>query len=221
MITQKLFQTAVITWVYNTLNEKYPAFFKEYSYKLDGSNIKVKNVYWADTMTYRPFDATECILTVKSKTSPSFGTTGSFYQDAEDKNYYNKLHEINIVDINFKISSMKNEKLGLNDYKAQLLVDEAISYLKTKLKSDNASDWFTWGNDIATPILVLTDTGNMSDITDMSVFEDTKNRFSSQFSCSFRYDYIDKEEAHLAQGAELDVECEGEHYTKFIEFKTE
>lgn len=203
IITSDLFKKAVITYVYNALNTKYPKYFKIYEYDVDGVKTVAPNVYWANTQSFRPYDALTCTLTIKDDYSPSLGTSGSYIQEG-DKMYRN-ISEIHVVDIRFKISAMPNTRLGLNDLQAQNLVDNASDYLRTKLKSDECSDWFTFKNDIATPISVVTDARNMRQIMDTSVFENTYNCHSTQFNCVFQYLYTDREEVAVAQGVHFNL----------------
>ena len=203
IITSDLFKKAVITYVYDVLHSKYPEYFKIYEYDVDKVKKTAPNVYWANTQSFRPYDALTCILTIKDDYSPSLGTSGSY--TVEGNKIYRNINEIHVVDIRFKISAMPNKRLGLNDLQAQNLVDNASDYLRTKLKSDSCSDWFTFGNNIATPISVVTDAQNMRQIMDVSVFENTYNCHSTQFNCVFQYMYVDKEEIPMAHGVHLNL----------------
>ena len=203
IITSDLFKKAVITYVYDVLHSKYPEYFKIYEYDVDKVKKTAPNVYWANTQSFRPYDALTCILTIKDDYSPSLGTSGSY--TVEGNKLYRNINEIHVVDIRFKISAMPNKRLGLNDLQAQNLVDNASDYLRTKLKSDSCSDWFTFGNNIATPISVVTDAQNMRQIMDVSVFENTYNCHSTQFNCVFQYMYVDKEEIPMAHGVHLNL----------------
>lgn len=196
-----LFKKAVLTWTYNQLNSKFPDYFNSKPYiNLDAQTVKNSpNVYWADTVRDRPLDATECYLDIISDTSDSFGTDGVFYQDPTDNKYYYKLTEPHNVTVNFAISSMKNKQLGLSALQAQNLSHDAITYLRMQLKSGSASDYFRYENDIFSPILVCSQKRNMSEISNISIFEDTRNRHTNQFSCLFTFDQIDKREVDLAQ----------------------
>jgi len=203
IITSDLFKKAVITYVYDVLHAKYPEYFKIYEYEVDKVKKTAPNVYWANTQSFRPYDALTCILTIKDDYSPSLGTSGSY--TVEGNKIYRNINEIHVVDIRFKISAMPNKRLGLNDLQAQNLVDNASDYLRTNLKSDSCSDWFTFGNNIATPISVVTDAQNMRQIMDVSVFENTYNCHSTQFNCVFQYMYVDREEIPMARGVHLNL----------------
>lgn len=196
-----LFKKTVLTWVYQTLNSKFPKYFNNNPYRnLDGQTIKnAPNVYWADSISDRPLNATSCYLDIISDESPSFGTDSTVYQDETDGKYYRKLREPHEVTVNFSITSMKNGKLGLTALEAQNLTYNACSYLKMLLKSGSASDYFRYENGILTPILVCSQAKNVSEILDTSIFEDTRNRHTNQFSCKFSFDQIDKYEIDVAQ----------------------
>lgn len=196
-----LFKKAVLTWVYQTLNAKFPKYFNNNPHKnLDGQTIKnAPNVYWADSVSDRPINATSCYLDIISDDSTSFGSDSIFYQDETDGKYYRKLREPHEVIVNFSITSMKNDKLGLTALEAQNLTYNACSYLKMLLKSGSASDYFRYENGILTPILVCSQNKNVSEILDTSIFEDTRNRHTNQFSCKFSFDQIDKYEVDVAQ----------------------
>lgn len=197
----ELFKKAVLTWTYDTLNKEFPKYFNKNPYvNLDGQTVRnAPNVYWSDSVRDRPLDATECYLDIVSDRSESFGTDGVFYQDPEDNKYYYKLTEPHNVTVNFAISSMKNKQLGLTALQAQNLSYNACSYLRMILKSGSASDYFRYENDILTPILVCSQSRNISEISDISIFEDTRNRHTNQFSCLFTFDQVSRREVDLAQ----------------------
>lgn len=220
MDEQSLFKAALLNWTYEKLNSKFPEYFNRESYiNLDGITVNNSpNVYWADSVRDRPIDATECYLDIINDESVSFGSDDKFYQDPEDNKWYYKLIETHEVTVNFAISSMKNKKLGLSSLQAQNLTYNALSYLRLHLKSGSASDYFCYENEYMTPILVCSQHRNMSEITDISVFEDTRNRHTNQFTCKFSYNTVSRREADLAQNIYNSVEyAEGvtaEFYTK-------
>lgn len=191
----------ILTWTYNTLNTKYPEYFNKNDY-INTAGAKVvnsPNVYWADTVRDRPVDATECYLDIESDESYSLGTDGEFFEGSDGKFYY-KVTEQHEVAITFAVTSMKNDKLHLSALQAQNLTYNACSYLKMMLKTCSASDYFRYENDIVEePILVCTQPRNMSAITDTSIFEDTRNRHTNQFSCKFRFDIVTEREVDKAQ----------------------
>lgn len=195
-----LFKTAVLTWTYNTLNAEFPEYFNTNPYtNLNGQTvINSANVYWADTVRDRPLDATECCLDIISDEAVSFGTDGDFYQEKNGLWYY-RLSEPHEIIVNFAVTSMKNKSLGLSALQAENLTYNACSYLRMLLKSGSASDYFCYENGILTPILVCSQNKNVSEITDISIFEDTRNRHTNQFSCKFAYNQISKRREDLAQ----------------------
>lgn len=193
-----LFKQVVLTWTYNLLNGEFPEYFNANPYtNKEGTTIKnAPNVYWSDTMRDRPLDATECCLDIISDEAVSSGTDGEFYQEADGKYYY-KLEEPHEIIVNFSITSMK--KKNLTALQAQNLTYNACSYLRMLLKSGSASDYFCYENGILTPILVCSQNKNISEITDTSIFEDTRNRHTNQFSCKFAYNQVSKRPVDLAQ----------------------
>lgn len=213
MNEMKLFKQAVLTWVYNTLHAEFPDYFNKDSYiNLDGQQVdNHANVYWSDTVRDRPLDATECCLSIINDESVSWGTDGEFYEDKTTGKWYYKLEEPHEITVNFMITSMKNKKLNLTALQAQNLSYNAISYLRMLLKSGSASDYFCYENEILTPILVCSQNKNMSEITDTSIFEETKNRHTTQFSCKFQYTTISKREVDKAQRIFADVEYQDSH----------
>lgn len=216
-----LFKKAVLTWTYQTLNNKFSEYFNNKPYKnLDGQTVKNSpNVYWADSVSDRPINATSCYLDIVSDKSDSFGTDGKFYYDETDKKYYRELVEPHDVTVNFVITSMKNDKLGLTALEAQNLTYNACSYLRMLLKSGSASDYFRWENDIFTPILVCSQSKNVSEILDTSIFEDTRNRHTNQFSCMFTFDQVDRYETDVAHNIYNDVQITNErNETEHFEF---
>lgn len=196
-----LFKTALLEWTYNTLNSKFPEYFNKDSYiNLDGQQVtNSPNVYWADSVRDRPLDATECYLDLIGDESVSFGTDGKFFYDEETDKWYYELIEPHEITVNFAISSMKNKKLNLTALQAQNLTYNAISYLRMLLKSGSASDYFCYDNEYLTPILVCSQNRNVSEITDTSIFEDTRNRHTNQFSCKFSFNEVSRREVDLAQ----------------------
>ena len=212
MNEMKLFKQAVLTWVYNTLHAEFPDYFNKDSYiNLDGQQVdNHANVYWSDTVRDRPLDATECCLSIINDESVSWGTDGEFYEDKATGKWYYKLEEPHEITVNFMITSMKNKKLNLTALQAQNLSYNAISYLRMLLKSGSASDYFCYENDYLTPILVCSQNKNLSEITDTSIFEDTKSRHTNRFSCVFRYDQISKREQDVAHGIYAEVQYEDE-----------
>lgn len=202
-----LFKTAVLQWVYNTLHAEFPNYFNKQSYKnLDGLLIKDSpNVYWADTTRDRPLDATECYLDIVSDEAINWGTDGEFFQDKDSGKWYYQLKEYHEITVMFAVTSMKNTNLKLTALQAQNLTLNATSHLRMLLKSGSASDYFCYDNEYLQGILVCSQNKNISQITDTSVFEDTKNRHTNQFSCVFRYDLTSRREMDLAQKASIDI----------------
>ena len=84
------FKKVVLTWVYQELNKKYPQYFNKKPYvNLDGQTVNNSpNVYWSDSISDRPLNATSCYLDIISDDSPSFGTDSKVYQDETDGKYY-------------------------------------------------------------------------------------------------------------------------------------
>ena len=114
---------------------------------------------------------------------------------------------------------MKNDKLGLTALQAQNLTYNACSYLKMLLKSGSASDYFRYENEILTPISVCSQNRNVSEITDISIFEDTRNRQTNQFSCKFAFDQTDRLEVDMAQNICNEIQTEdSEGNTDTFEF---
>lgn len=193
---------AILTWTYNTLNSEYPLFFNKNDYT-NTQGVLVKNspnVYWQNTVANRPLDATQCVLTVVRDRSYTFGSDGKFYQDETDNKYYYEVSEPHDLTVRFAISSMKNETLNITALQAQNLAYNSCSYLRMLLKSGSASDYFTYDNEIKTPILVGSQSKNISEILNISDFEDTKDKFTYQFSCIFRYDFNSKREVGRGMG---------------------
>lgn len=192
----------ILTWTYNTLNSEYPLFFNKNDYT-NTQGVLVKNspnVYWQNTVANRPLDATQCVLTVVRDRSYTFGSDGKFYQDETDNKYYYEVSEPHDLTVRFAISSMKNETLNITALQAQNLAYNSCSYLRMLLKSGSASDYFTYDNEIKTPILVGSQSKNISEILNISDFEDTKDKFTYQFSCIFRYDFNSKREVDRGMG---------------------
>ena len=206
------FKTAVLKWAYDTLNAEFPEYFNLSSYiNLDGEVVKDSpNVFWSDTVKDRPLDATYCYLDVISDEAINWGVDDEFYQDTENGKYYYKMQEFHEITVSFTVSSMKNKKLNLTALQAQNLSYNACSYLRMLLKSGSASDYFCYENDYLTPILVCSQNKNLSEITDTSIFEDTKSRHTNRFSCVFRYDQISKREQDVAHGIYAEVQYEDE-----------
>ena len=202
-----LVKKAIATYTYNILNTKYPLYFKPYSItNATGTTINYKNVYWSETLEYRPIDATECCLDIlKIESINDKGIDSNFYYDEVLEEYQTKTKEDIIVTINFNITSMKNKGLGLTDLQAQNLVNDACMYIRNQLKSGSAFNYFQYDNEIFTPIEILIQKGDLSDIEDVSRFEDTKYRHTSQFSCRFRYTEIGSYDTLLAQGAHIEI----------------
>jgi len=202
-----LVKKAIATYTYNILNTKYPTIFKGYTTtNASGTSINYRNVYWSETLEYRPIDATECCLDVtKIESINTKGIDSDFYYDEELEKYQTKTKEDIIVTVNFNVTSMKNKGLNLTDLQAQNLVNDTCMYIRNQLKSGSAFNYFQYDNDIFTPIEVLIQQGDLSDIEDVSYFEDTKYRFTSQFSCKFRYSEVGSYDTLLAQGAHIEI----------------
>ena len=206
---------AIRDYIYTILNTQYPTYFKEQDYTQPNTPTKTaKNVYWASTMTYRPLDATECILDVISNNSFTWGIEGEIFKvegtgTLDDKYYYEE-KERRILTVNILVTSMKNEKLGLTDLTAQNLALDACTHISNRLKSGSALNYFYYDNTIFTPIEVLTGSEDLTDVDDVSYFEDTQNRHTCQFSCKFRYNETGSREVQLAQGAHVRFDELGE-----------
>lgn len=208
MNEMSLFKTAVVTWVYDILHNEFPEYFNSEPYtSIDGVLTEnAPNVYWANTLKNRPIDATECYLDIVSDESICSGTDGKFYIENEGDTYgYYKLTESHFVTVNFVVSSMKNKSLNLTALQAQNLSYNAISYLRMMLKSGSASDYFCYENDYLKNILVCSQNSNMSNITDTSMYEETRNKHTNQFSCKFRFDVVSKRKVDLAQKVYADA----------------
>lgn len=210
-----LVKKAIRDYIYTVLNTQYPTYFKESDYTQPNTPTKTaKNVYWSSTMTYRPLDATECILDITSNKSLVWGIDGHMYKvpatGSADEKYYYEEKEPKILTVNILVTSMKNEKLGLTDLTAQNLALDACTYIANRLKSGSALNYFYYDNTIFTPIEVLTGSEDLTDVDDVSYFEDTQNRHSCQFSCKFRYDETGSREVLLAQGAQIRLDELGE-----------
>lgn len=191
----------IATWAYNTLNEQFPDYFNSNDY-YDVQNvvhINSPNVYWANTQQDRPLDATLCTLNVVRDDSYTFGTDGKFIPDSNINGHYEGI-EPHFLTVRFAVVSMKNKALNLSALQAQNLSYSACSYLRTILKSGSASYYFQSENEIAgSPILVCSQAGNITEVLDISTFEDTKNKYTHQFSCVFRYDLKVTRQESLAQ----------------------
>lgn len=205
---------AILTWVYNQLNTRYPTEFKisEYTSTLTGKKKKAPNVYWINTITDRPELATECYLDIATDQCVEKGTDGEFYYNSTTQKYYNKIEETHILNVYFIVSSMRRENsdgsIALSDVQAQNLVLDACSYLRRMIKSQYAGNYFLYDNELFTPIFVLAQQKDVSDIEDTSAFEDTRNRHTCQFSCKFSFTITDSVEVQLADGAHVIIDDE-------------
>ena len=208
MNEMSLFKTAVLKWAYDTLHAGFPQYFNTSSYtNLDGTTVKNSpNVYWSDTVRDRPLDATLCYLDVINDEAINSGTDGDFYQDTQTGKWYYKLRELHEITVNFVVTSMKNKDLNLTALQAQNLSYNACAYLRMLLKSGSASDYFCYENEYLKNILVCSQNKNVSEITDTSIFEDTKSRHTCQFSCKFSYMQISRREVDLAQNIYAEVQ---------------
>lgn len=196
----------ILVWAYETLNSHFPEYFNDNDY-INTSGAKVvnsPNVYWANTVTDRPLDATLCYLTLVNDESYSLGSDDIFYYNEETNKTYYKIVEPHEITVRFSVASMKNKSLELSALQAQNLAYNACSYLKMMLKTGSTSDYFRYDNEITNePILVCTQPNNMSNILEISDFEDTKGKFIYQFSCKFKFDLtteIEKDKALKIHG---------------------
>lgn len=202
-----LVKKAILVWTYNTLNKKFPEYFNSNDWQnISGTIVKNSpNVYWSNTVWGRPLDSTECYLTIVNDKSYQLGTQGNYY--VEDGKMYYSISEQHYLTVRFSVCSMKNSQLNLTSLQAQNLVEDACVYLRSMLKSGSASDYFTYTNGIKDNILVCSQANNVSDVVDVSMFEDTKDKFTSQFTCLFRYDSIEESiEVDMAQGVSGEIE---------------
>src|SRR5574344_408804 len=203
---------AILTWTYSQLNSRYPDYFKisKYTSTVTQKEKSAPNVYWINTISDRPELATECYLDVSLDQSVNKGTDGEFYYNSTDQKYYNKVEETHILTVYFIISSMKREgsngSVILSDVQAQNLVLDACSYLRRMLKSQYAGDYFLYNNELFTPIFVLAQQKDVTDIEDTSEFEETRNRHTCQFSCKFSFTITDSIEAQLSKGVTVNGE---------------
>lgn len=224
---------AILTWTYNVLNTAFPDNFK----LLTGTKTSVingksatktfeyPNVYWADTRRDRPSDAVECTLrVVGDSTANSKGSDGEFYLGEDEQTYYTKLEDTHIITVKFAVNTMKkNDSDGsteLSDLQADNLVHQACSHLRMLLKSEQSSSYFLYDNEIFTPIFVLSQGSDISDIDSLFEYEETRGRHTSQFTCKFAFDITETITTPLAQGVHiiLDEENDLELDTLDIEF---
>src|SRR5574344_253117 len=202
----------ILTWRYKQLNSRYPDYFKisKYTSIITQKEKNAPNVYWINTITDRPELATECYLDIGSDQSVNKGTDGEFYYNPTTQKYYNKVEETHILTVYFIISSMKREdskgSIILSDVQAQNLVLDACSYLRRMIKSQYAGNYFLYENELFTPIFVLAQQKDISDIEDTSSFEETRNRHTCQFSCKFSFTITDSIEAQLSKGVTINDE---------------
>jgi hypothetical protein len=187
-----LAKKAIITYVFDLLNGKYPTYFPT-----------KREVYWADTVKIRPLDATECYLQVLEQESMCWGIDGEIiYNETEDK-YEKRQLERNIITVNIAVTSMKKNG-GLSGLQAQNLANEACNFIRRQIKSGEASNYFLYDNTIFTPIYTISN--ELSSVDDVSVFEETRNRHTFQFQAKFRYDIDELIDATIAQEASVEME---------------
>ena len=211
-----LVKEVIADYVYNILTAKYPAYFGIQEFTIpEGTEVEYPNIYWSNTVTYRPINATECVLIDLTDEGMGFGIDGEITSETTTNSnneqvtkYYQQEEEHRILNVIFQVTSMKNDKLGLTDLSAQNLALGACAYIKSRLKSGSASQYFGWDNETFTPITVLTSKEDLTDIIDTSLFEVTKNRHTRQFSCKFRYKETGSRETKVATNAKVDLEAQ-------------
>lgn len=178
------------------------------------------NTAWINTDENRNGDPerTECWLALTADDSYGFSIDREFYLDEQDPStadvYKTKQVEIHTITVMFGVTSM-SKKGVLTPLEAQNLAYTASSHIRKNLKTLAGSSYFLYDNTGFTPIHILSD--EMSDVTDMSEFEETKYRYTFQFSCKFRFDEIGSIVTSKAENA--NVELTGENID--ITFDTE
>ena len=178
------------------------------------------NTAWINTDENRNGDPerTECWLALTADDSYGFSIDREFYLDEEDVStadvYKTKQAEIHTITVIFGVTSM-SKKGVLTPLEAQNLAYTASSHIRKNLKTLAGSSYFLYDNEVFTPIHILSD--EMSNVTDMSEFEETKYRYTFQFSCKFRFDEVGSVITSKAENA--NVELTGENID--IEFDIE
>lgn len=191
-----LVKKAIRKYCQNLLTAKYPTYFTS------------NNVIWANTWddkdpTSLSVDRTECFLSVFSDEAYGFGVDREFYESLQtDDKYYTKQVEIREITVNIGVSSMLKEGV-LTGLEAQNLANEAVAYIRRNLKTLASSNYFLYNNTYFTPIHVISN--EISGIQDASEFEETRNRFTYQFTCKFRFDEVGEVETNLANGGNVEL----------------
>ena len=225
---------AILTWTYNILNSAFPDNFKELTETttkiINGKSVSktltYPNVYWSDTRKNRPSDAVGCILRIISdKTANSKGTDGEFYLNEDNDKYYTKLEDTHIITVKFAVNTMKKDNSDgsseLTDLQADNLAHQACSHLRMLLKSEQSSSYFLYDNTILTPIFVLSQGADLSDIDSLFEYEETRGRHIVQFTCKFAFNVIDAVETKLAHGVSIVEYDENDEEIDTIEIEFE
>ena len=178
------------------------------------------NTAWINTDENRNGDPerTECWLALTADDSYGFSIDREFYLDEEDISttdvYKTKQVEIHTITVMFGVTSM-SKKGVLTPLEAQNLAYTACSHIRKNLKTLAGSSYFLYDNEVFTPIHILSD--EISDVTDMSEFEETKYRYTFQFSCKFRFDEVGSVITSKAEDANVELTGEDIDITFDIE----
>lgn len=167
-----------------------------------------ENTAWINTDENRNGnpERTECFLALTADDSYGFSIDREFYLDEEDVStedvYKTKQVEIHTITVMFGVTSM-SKKGVLTPLEAQNLAYTACSHIRKNFKTLASSSYFLYENDVFTPIHILSN--DMSDVTDMSEFEETKYRYTFQFSCKFRFDEVGSVVTSKAENANVEL----------------
>lgn len=194
-------KASIRSYIKDLLKIKYPSYFND------------NNTIWINTQDDKQvlensFDRIECYLAIISNDNVGWGIDGIFYLDEDLSTttdvWVTEQIETNLITVNIAVTAMKKKNV-LTGLEAQNLAQEACSYIRKSLKSLATMNYFQYDNTFFTPIHVIS--SDMSQVTDVSEFEETTGRHTFQFTCLFRFDDISSVVTPKAES--IDVELSG------------
>lgn len=192
-------KASIQSYIKGLLKTKYPSYFDD------------NNTVWVNTQDDKEvlensFDRIECYLAIISNDNVGWGTDGKFYLDEDLSTttdvWVTEQIETNLITVNIAVTAMKKKNV-LTGLQAQNLAQEACGYIRKSLKSLAAMNYFQYDNTFFTPIHVIS--SEMSQVTDVSDFEETTGRHTFQFTCLFRFDDIGSVITPKAESANVEL----------------
>lgn len=161
-----------------------------------------EQIYWENTRINDRGGFPYCFLEIENEEVLGFGDFELYKVVTVDgvKHLYRVDKEFNVLTIGFNFCAMRDDLNGsapLNGLEAQSIAQRMARHIRRKLRSDDALDWFNYAeNDASLQIGLQTE--NLTDISYLSEYEETKPKHRFRFTCPFNWTDVYETEMKIA-----------------------